>query len=591
MQKLIAKIFPVDKLKETVLRFPLSVVCSVAIFSFGFLLIHDFIDPDDKGDIIARSFMVLSCSYLWFGIAKLISESLRWDVVKLALISIVGAVAIAALFVFSSLYGIHFAFVLPALLLGIMIAPYLKGGDNHSIWYFNRVVWFGVALSFLASFLLAGGLSLALLAIHFLFKVEIDGEIYADIWLFSSFVLGSVYALSWVPERFEYNKDECKAPPGLSFIANWISVPMVFVYLAILYAYFAKILLAQEVPNGHLAYMITGFAGAGVVTYLVAWLLQGSKEETPQLRLFYRIFPFALFVPIGFHFYAIWERVSAYGITEFRYVLLLSAIWFAIVAISQSLSVKSIKIIPASLCALFALASFGPWGAVSVSGNSQFARLEMLLDRYDLIQGDKIVAAKKGAISKEDRVNISSILDYLCHSKRDEMIVPWFNTENKDNWSCYGGRGLTEKLGFEHIYRYRAAFEDERFSLSPDRSNHMNISGYDILIKGVYASVYKANDYDPWKKDWNVEGSSKVEMEFDRKFLKVSVDSHEVIIINIIDVVKSQIDLESEDQNFIVENENSDLRYKLRINNINGEIINDEPSPSNLSFDFLYRIK
>lgn len=590
MQKLIAKIFPLDKLKETVLRFPLSALCAAVMFIFAFLLIHEIIDDSDE-DFIARSFMILSCSYLWFGIAKLISEGLRWNPVKLGLISLTGVLSLSALFGFSSLYAIHYAFMLPALILGIMIAPYLKVSDNHSIWYFNRVLWFGVALSFLASFMFAGGLSLALLAIHFLFKVDIDDKVYVDIWLFVSTILGPVYALSWVPKRFEYSKDECKAPPGISFIANWISVPMVFVYLMILYAYFTKIVITQEVPTGHLAYMITGFAGAGVVTYLVAWLLQGSKEETPQMRLFYKVFPVALFVPVGFHFYAIWERVSAYGITEFRYVIIMSAIWFTIVAISQSLSIKSIKVIPASLCALFVLASFGPWGAVSVSGNSQFARLEVLLDRYDLIQGDEIVAAEKGTISKEDRVSISSILDYLCQSERDDMIEPWFNTENKDNWSCYGGNGLTEKLGFEHIYRYSSAFEDERFSLGYSRSEYLDVSNYDILIEDVYANVYRANDDAPWKRAWDVDGVFKAEMEFDRQTLKIIVDKHEAIVISISDLVKSQIDLESGEQNLVVESENSNLYYKLNIYSINGDSINDEYRPDNLSFDFLYRIK
>lgn len=589
MQKLIEKIFPLDKLKETVLRFPLSVFCASTIFLIAFLFNNKIIDSSIK-DFIIHIYMILSLSFLWFVVAKLIAESLRWNVFKLGLISVAGALALFVLLVFSKHFLIHFAFLLPALLLGIMFAPYFKGGDNHSIWYFNRVLWFGVALSFLASLFFATGLSLALLAIHFLFKVDISGHIYTNIWLFSGSIFGLTYALSWVPKKFRFTKDECKAPLGFSFIANWIFVPIVFVYLLILYAYFIKIVITGEVPNGHLTYMINGLVGVGIITYLGAWLLRGSKFETPQLRLFYKIFSFALFVPIVFHFYAIWERINAYGITEQRYLLIIFAIWFAVIAITQILPRKSIRLIPMSLCLLMALASFGPWGAVNVSGNSQFSRLEILLNQNNLLKDGKVVKSE-GTIPKKDRINISSILNYLCKSGRGELIKPWFSSEKKKDWKCSSGYNLTKKLGFEYISSYTAQFKNKRFHMRSKTPTYLDVSKYDIILNNnIYVNLNK-NNKKPWTKNLSIKDNIDIKMNYDRNILKVKIGNYESIAVNIIDIVKTQIDLGRQYRILIIEGDNSDLYYKIILTNINGDIINNEPRLKNLSFRFLYKIK
>ena len=516
MMNVVKKLFSVEDLKDTVRRFPFSVFCAVFIFIWAILDIHEITDIDEE--ILARGATIMSSLYLWFGITKLISESREKSGLWNIAVPAAGAAAIGALFALSTLYWIHFFLVLPALLLGVMVAPFLSGGDDWSFWQFNRKLWMGVALSMFAAFLFAGGLSLALAAIDHLFGIDVDDEFYGDIWVFASAILGPVYALSRVPDKFEYSKDECEIPPGLRFIANWISVPIVFVYLLILYAYFIKIVVTGEVPSGHLAYMITGFVGSGVLTYMAAWPLFKSGEGLPQLNLFYKIFFPALFVPVGFHFFAIWERIGAYGITEQRYVLLISAFWFLIIAITKSLPSIPLRVIPASLCVLLALSSFGPWGAVSVSGQSQHSLLKKLLTRNELLAEGKAVKLAEGkTISLEDRISISSILSYMCNTDRDDMIEPLFNTEDKEPWSCQPVGDLTQQLGFEYIY-YRSAdsYNDAYFNISGHHYSEgkpvLDVRGYDYLVRDFYGGIYSSNDYEPWEQDVTVAGQYKLKL-------------------------------------------------------------------------------
>ncbi len=580
---ILQKLLPFDELVETVKRFPLSVLCAFTMFILSIMMVHDFIDDDEY---IGRIFAILGSLYFWFGISKLIAESNKWSFVKNIALSAVVGVAIAILLGFSELWYMHLMFVVPALLLGIMFAPYLTSGDDISFWFFNRTMWFGVVVSYAALIMFAGGLSLALIAIKTLFDVNIEEEIYADIWLFAAFVLGPLYALSWVPKRFEYSDSDCQDSTGLRFIANWISAPMVFVYLLILYAYFIKIIMSGEVPNGYLAYMITGFAGAGIVTYLIAYPLR--NEGALQLRLFYKIFFPALIIPVGFHFYAIWERVSAYGITEQRYLIMLSAMWFAILALGNIRGKIPIKAIPMTLAMLLVFASFGPWGGVSLSGISQLSRLEKLLEKHNILQDGKIVKTDE-VLPFKDRLSISSILDYLCRSDRDHMLEPLFNTDNKDSWSCSGGHDLTKQLGFDYVYYRSSSPDKDRFYINLPRNNFIDISGYDTMLRNV--NIYTYSNGKIWENKWFVDNVQKIEMKYGDGKLSIYHSLYDSIYIDINEFASKNVDLKSNSQEITLVGENKDISYKIDFYSMRGVVKNGKPNVENMRLNFMYRLK
>ncbi|PCK00359.1 MAG: hypothetical protein COA45_00830 [Zetaproteobacteria bacterium] len=593
MRGLIEKLIPLEDLHATVRRFPLSVMCALGLFFIVILSIHDIVDFDDE--IFLRVIAILGCCYFWFGTSKLMSESQGWSAVKHYIISFIIAGGITVLFATSVVWGIHLIFVLPALLLGLMIAPYLTSGDDLSFWFFNRMMWFGVFVSYAALIMFAGGLSAALGAIHILFDVKIDSKIYGDIWSFAALVLGPVYALSWVPKTFEFTEEDCRDPPGLKFIVNWISVPMVFVYLLILYAYFGKIVMSGEVPNGHLAWLISGFAGAGIVTYMVAWPLR--EEGSLQLKLFYKIFFPALLIPVGFHFYAIWERISAYGITEQRYLLMISAIWFMMIALSNSFTKIPLKAIPMMLVVLMVFASFGPWGGVSISGKSQYARLESLLIKNNLIVDGKAVKAKED-ISFDDRLSISSILTYLCNTERDALLIPLFSDVHKQYLSygshCYAGN-MTKQIGFQYVNKYnRGNNNNENFNIWVQKKGMLKVDGYDFLLndQSVYARDEKPND--------KIKASGVFE---DNNELRILLNKQGDLIFKLEDDVILTHNLNAfVDQNknknhsndgepLILDLEADRIKARIFIKSMNGKIKDQNVELNRMSFDIVLRLK
>ncbi len=589
MQNLIAKLLPLEELYLTVKRFPLSVICALALFCIAFGSIHDLGDWDEE--FTAKLCVVLGCSYFWLGSVKLMAESLKAGLVTHAVLAVFGVASFIFAVSVSGPWAMSFMFITPALLLILMFAPYLKSGDDLSAWFYNRMVWFGVAVSYIALLLFAGGVSVALMAINTLFDFDVGHEIYEDIWAFACLVLGPIYALSWVPKTFEFSEENCTDPPGLKFIVNWISVPMVFVYLAILYAYFIKIVVSQDVPSGHLAYLITGFIGAGTLTYLVSWPLR--ENGSFQLKLFHKIFFAAIIIPTGFHFYAIAERIGAYGITEQRYFIALSAVWFAILALGNVFKRMPIKYIPASLAVLMIIASFGPWSAVNLSSQSQFSRLETLMVKHDLLKDGKIQKTEED-IPFDDRLSISSIFDYICETGRDAMIEPWFNIESKEDWSCYGGYNITEKLGFDHTSEYmRNSHRTVHFNVYTNKDKLLAVRGYEFLLKNQ--RLYAREEKSGVKIKTNCTAETelgKLVVSLNKKSdLIFRIDEDIILTHNLMDFVTKNKDTQNASEILMFDVENDKIKARVFVTNFRGTDKEDDVGVANIGFDLAFTIK
>lgn len=138
----------------------------------------------------------------------------------------------------------------PGLVLLIMVAPFLAAKvENAAFWDFNRAGWLGAALGFLAALIVNLGLVFAIGAIEELFGLDMPSEIYGDTMTLCYGLIWPWLALGAVPRSFESPEgDYC--PRWISFIIGNILVPLVVVYLAILYAFMAKILIQWQLPRG-----------------------------------------------------------------------------------------------------------------------------------------------------------------------------------------------------------------------------------------------------------------------------------------------------------------------------------------------------
>jgi len=277
--------------------------------------------------------------------------------------------------------------------------------------------------------------------------------------------------------------------------------------MAILYAYFVRIIVQGELPRGKLTWMIAAFGSVGIVTKLLAYPIRNSG--TRLLAWFDRYYYYALLIPIILLGIAIGVRIRDYGVTEQRYTVVLMAVWFTSVALLTMFLQDRfhIKYVPMILALLLLGGSFGPWSAMQVSIRSQAGRLEGLMKKYQLLQNGQLVPGSNN-IPFMDRKRMSSILDYLCASdERYERIRPWFSKALARSVEKHksktlsgrcpngGSRNLVKLMGFDYVNHWQT--EDKAGSFSYSNPEYLynkqlfNVSGFDYIGRGT---TYRYSD-------------------------------------------------------------------------------------------------
>lgn len=110
---------------------------------------------------------------------------------------------------------------------------------------------------------------------------------------------------------------ECRGSRVLEVLVNYVLVPAVVIYAALLYLYAAKILVVWTLPRGGIAWMASVFVLVSLVVRMVRELL-----EKRTCAWFFRLFG-VVTLPAAVLFWAgVARRIGEYGLTESRVWLL-----------------------------------------------------------------------------------------------------------------------------------------------------------------------------------------------------------------------------------------------------------------------------
>lgn len=483
----------VPALRNTFARFPLPVLFILCATTVALILVHNIQLLERAA--LGKLFAAMAYSAVSLTSLKLVAERHGWSAVRHAagVIVTLSVIAIYVLTVLDEQISSTYLFFSLATVLSLLFAPYIKtASTSSSVWYFNYQTGAGVFFGGLAALVLGIGMVLSLVSIGYLFEIKVPGKLYGDIWLLCWLLLFPVYVLSSISREFDFEDEGCAFPGGVSFITNYILVPLMFAYMAILYVYLGKILIQQELPRGNLGWMITAFGTIGITTKLLAYPIR--HKGTRLLSLFDSYYYYALLVPIILLGIAIGVRINDYGVTEQRYAVVLLGAWFALVALGTIVLKQRfhIRYVPVVLAVMALFASFGPWGAVELSIQSQLSRFESLLNKHQLLVDGRVVRSQ-GNIPFADRKSISSIADYLTMNEdRLRHIQTWFEplaAESGDieikakRWS--GGRTLVELLGLKYVNRWQKekGSADSYYNYKIEKGL-FNVSGYDFVVRG-----------------------------------------------------------------------------------------------------------
>lgn len=586
MLKARSYLVPIEGFKKTMARFPVSSFCALVLFFLTILHIHDVIELDFH-DInpFSRLVSLAFIGYFLFGVLKLFAEGHHQNKPRQLVINTIGfaLLSLVILFLPSPKLLIFISFFMPALLLLIGSAAYIKQGDNLSVWFFNKTTWFGIKISILAGLIWGLGISAALASIGFLFEVEVNSKIYGDVWAFALIIFAPLYALSWVPERFSFSQEDCHSPPQLSFILNWALAPLVIIYLLILYAYFIKILLQGSLPEGLLSYLIIGFGSIGVLTYLAGWPIRDNGHLF--LKLIYKLFFPALIIPTILMAIALNIRIAEYGITEMRYLGILVVLWFSFATLYYSYAQffnrqARLSWLSASLAFLLIIGSIGPWGAYSVTTYSQMDRLEKLLIKHDILRDGKIIKTSSN-IPFEDRKNITSLVSFMQDRVDNREFRNWLNISEQEQ-DLPTTRQILEEMNVNYTGRYMRAFQDNKnkFSLYSDRKWNKNIQdtrGFDYRLEldhKLYEKDQRGKPFNSviWPADPSIN-FPEVNIRRDEDMIKVRVGDDKLPPLDLTSFVLSHTQSDNTVKNLkmIMDTENENYHLRLIIRSIRGE--------------------
>ncbi|UOQ70340.1 DUF4153 domain-containing protein [Hymenobacter cellulosilyticus] len=434
-------------------RFPLTLLCALVLCVVLIYINH--LNSVEERDI-SWLFPVMSTALLGLTLtlsASLASERYHWSGLK-RLAALAGTIALLGLWYAvcpaqaNLVWGLRLFVLLVAQHLLVAVVPYLpelrRKADTPSFWRYNETLFLRILTAGLYSGVLYAGCALALVAVKNLFEVHLSNNIYSYLFTVLATVFNTWFFLAGVPADFAELEQEAPYPKGLKVFTQFVLLPLVLLYLGILYAYLGRILVRWELPEGWVSLLILAFSVAGIFALL---LIHPIREQAGNawIRTFARWFYLALLPLLGLLVVAIDTRIGAYGITEERYYVLVLALWLAgILAYSLVRQGRGIIWIPASLAVVALLTVAGPWGAFAVAERSQLRELKQMAAQYRLLQNGKLDNAgwRQTDIPLAARKRITSIFEFFNNRSAVNRLQPLFTASlqlpdslrNKAEW-------------------------------------------------------------------------------------------------------------------------------------------------------------
>jgi len=342
--------------------------------------------------------------------------------------------------------------------------------------------------SLLYGFVLFLGLNAIYFAIDLLlFKLDdnIPGHIANVVFLFFT----PVYYLSLLPKfNFKNELEEKKNneaaiyPRVLEILVSYIVIPLITVFSAVLIIYFLKILLTGIWPVGQVGPMVLCYSAVGLLIYIL-----GSSLTNRFVVLFRKLFPFVLIPLVLMQLVSSYIRIDAYGVTEFRYYVVLFGIFSIICAIYLIISKRKNPNMIALLAACFAILSIiPPVDAFNISKNSQANRIEEILVRNNMLSDNKLIP--NSSISNDDKRELTNITNYMARMGylRD---IDWMDEKYYEENEYYNG--FKEIYGFQPYYDSYSPDEEYRNIYAIlDTNSPIDIAGFDTFFKiNVYSNT------------------------------------------------------------------------------------------------------
>jgi hypothetical protein len=590
--------------KATLYRFPLSLVCASS--GTAYLILNLKALPNE----VARMVAVVALGIPLFLSMELFAERKHHPLLQRLLLNGIG-VALLGTYYFCTQNDTQMTFwarylqVSLSLHLFVAVSAFLFRDEENGFWQFNKIIFVRVLLSILYAGVLFAGLAACLLTFNYLFEIKAD-LIYARLWFFCVGIFQTWYFLSGVPKNSASLQADQSYPTGLKIFTQYLLIPLISLYMIILYLYMGKILLQWDLPKGYVGWLVSIMSVLGLFNLL---LLEPVREklENRWVRTYAYAFHILLIPLIGMLFVGIAKRLRDYGMTEMRYLLVVLAAW--LLAISMHLLLgrrRNIKIVPLSLSALLFITSFGPWGAYTISKNNQLLQLERMLIGDGLLIHGQLQPLEKNQpnpISSDHERRMSSIFDYLLNHHGVTTLKPWFGESTISALQSYEEKSpalngsvtsapIMKALGLQYFYRHETVAQD-RYSYGTNKDDLVDVHSYDSLYHLKLSHFDDSNVAGPYKIVLLDQAAEIIITKNDRTLITLQVDPFVKSIRAKQKGLSNQINrhITLKQDAMILESENEYIKVRLVINSLDGNNKGDSVTLESVYGDLLIHNK
>ena len=312
----------------------------------------------------------------------------------------------------------------------VAFLPFFRKNTLNGFWQYNKSLFLRAFTTILYTGVLFAGLSGAIAAIQELFDVEFTGKIFAYLWFVMAFPVSALIFCAGVPLADDIDALESSSdlPSGLRLFVQFVLLPLVVVYLCILYAYMGKIILSWTLPQGWVTILIMAFSVIGMLAMLLVHPFQQLTEHA-WMKVITKNYYRSLMPLLVLQYVAIFTRISDYGFTSARWAVVAITAWLTFITVYKVFfKGKNIILIPYTLCAVAILFLIGPLSHRSISVWSQTAKINRLVKTLNLIDAKgKLKVYKANATTDSLMGEIYSATRYLNRNHQCTGLEPYIN--------------------------------------------------------------------------------------------------------------------------------------------------------------------
>lgn len=381
--------------------------------------------------------------------------------------------------------------VVAALAVAFFYAPFFREKDDLPVWNFTWRTFLWFCISFLTGSILTAGLLALVGSFHWLFGLQVAEQWYSTLAILTLLTTPVLLFLARIPEGEEKHSDVAVISKYLIFVIRYLFVPLMALYLIVLYIYGLLILIHWELPNGGVGWLVSALMAGCIIVELGLYPVMRSGEGKPFERWIVRwlpvlILPLLLLMTVGTV-----RRLSDYGITPPRLYLLTFNLWCYAVCIGLFVGrARRIRWIMTSLAAVFLLTSALPVNYTTISLRVRRHKLDRLIGNTlpaDLPMDEEALATWFHSFDGRQQCQIHDELDILLDIDPRSVadlttitrtnILPWagdeaLEEENRSVQLAFDSPFAVPE-GYSHFYECERTYlseVDKEAKVMPDGS-------------------------------------------------------------------------------------------------------------------------